>query len=220
MWARHIYLLLKQFCPDILKNPEFIIAYNKWTARLEYYQNDIITIIPYGIHKYRTGVDMYAGTLLDSRNIRYTHALASAKLDTNQTIYDDILSYYIPLYTLFETTLMPQILYIRIKKERTPLINVYKKLLNKYEMAIYSNNIKYLKKITDMHNMHATKLQGVTNPKRIDKINRKFNAEFIHSERIHKIRMDSLYKGQRMATDHIVTYEYELTLAQRNKDGI
>jgi len=114
-WARHVYLIIREFAPSLLKEEAVIDAYNAFAERLEKYEGVLVTYVPARHSRYKQGIVFESLTFhryLDGAIPGYfrdeTELWRRPELkQVHAAIIEDIKNAYKPLYDLFKRVVVP-----------------------------------------------------------------------------------------------------------------
>jgi len=117
LWARHVYLIIKEMAPALLEKEEVIVAFNNFVDCLAKYDHILETHIPGKRMKYRQGI------IYDTLTIkRYSDGTIPGEFknaddiwrhpeikEEHNRILEDIKQGYKPLYDLIKRDIVPKV---------------------------------------------------------------------------------------------------------------
>jgi hypothetical protein len=148
LWARHVYLIINEFAPQLLEKQEVVDAFHAFVAELEKHDSILETYVPGKRMKYLQGI-VYEKLIFK----RYMDGSIPGKFknedqiwrhpelkETHQRITEEIKQAYLPLYELIKRDVVPLMekkIHEEEQKRRVPSlrneINVYLHYLKKEE---------------------------------------------------------------------------------------
>lgn len=150
-WARHIYLIIKEFVPHLLQREDVCIAYQSFVECLKGYNSNLYTFLPHKRRKYTQGIvlekmtfdnyfDRTIPAIFHDENMVWRNPHLK---DLHKRIVDDIKSHYKPLYDLIKEELLPK-MELKQKEERAKqMIPLLRKDIDKLELEIEGENKRY-----------------------------------------------------------------------------
>lgn len=106
-WARHVYTMIKEANPELLKRDDIRDAYNRLMDSLIAYRSIVMSYAPYPSGKYRTGINY--PSLQEFRRGRLFGVVQNTQttMEQFQVAVDAIYLVYEPLYLLIKDVVVP-----------------------------------------------------------------------------------------------------------------
>ena len=116
-WTKHIHLLLKELCPQLLEQEQVITAFNAFITCLLKYHGQFQTFKPSPSNKYEVCINVKYIDITYSTNRIYTlkalrglpHRFHGISQEQEQEIGADIYQHYSALYELIKRDIVPAI---------------------------------------------------------------------------------------------------------------
>jgi len=107
-WARHIYSMIQECDPELLKRADICDAYNHLVQTLLDHNESIHSIIPYKRERYLNGITLYNKKLFHKNSLNsYIGILPHTTHTQYEKALDEIYTAYQPLYVFLEQTVVP-----------------------------------------------------------------------------------------------------------------